>query len=511
MATRSRDFTGHRLFIPALIAANALAVLLFRHFVSLDGPMHLLHAAVLRDALSRKVRAAQGMWVDVRSLDLNLGDLLLVGLSGVMHPFALHKSLAAFAITVLCSGSWQLARAHGTDLNASWLFVLPFAFGFVLVLGLFHFIIASGIAFWLCGWWVSRPSVQWRALILLVLGCALCTFAHKAGGALLLLLVGVHEVVLRISDASAWRARWSGLPSRLPAALAASGALLCLVVLALRFSASAVHPHEEHHPLRELLTMRPILLLDSVAELPFRIALGVVLVVLMAVALWSRRRTKALMPGDALLISAVLLLLVSQIRTPMTELLYITDRAQWLALLLMACWLGVQDMPTRLMRSTLIALLALHTLRLVQLERRMKHIGTRDEAALAAAASFEPSALVVPVVLDGDWLARHRTAYAAIGHRGIVFTGRDHLRFDWETAPVVYVRKYILSPENDWTWIGEHIRKGIAPELRQVLVLGDADKTSLPEWNELQQTLDNDYVLTSALGYARVWTRKSGP
>ena len=60
---------------PALIGLNALALLAFRHFVSLDGPMHLLHAAVLRDALSGKIRAAEGMWVDVASLDLNLGDL----------------------------------------------------------------------------------------------------------------------------------------------------------------------------------------------------------------------------------------------------------------------------------------------------------------------------------------------------------------------------------------------------------------------------------------------------
>ena len=106
-----KDFTGHRWFFPALIASNGLALLAFRHFVSLDGPMHLLHAAVLRDALSGKVRAAEGMWVDVGSRDLNVGDLALSGVAGVMHPFPLHKVLAAFAITVLCAGAWRLARA----------------------------------------------------------------------------------------------------------------------------------------------------------------------------------------------------------------------------------------------------------------------------------------------------------------------------------------------------------------------------------------------------------------
>ena len=118
---------------------------------------------------------------------------------------------------------------------------------------------------------------------------------------------------------------------------------------------------------------------------------------------------------------------------------------------------------------------------------------------------------MIPVVLDEDWLARHRTAYAAIGHSGILFTGRDHLRFRWKTPPTVYVRRYIYSPENNWGWIGKHIRKGIAPELRQVLVLGDADSTALPAWNELLGTLHDDYVLTSDQGYARVWTRRGLP
>lgn len=497
--------------IPGLIGLNALALLAFRHFLSLDGPMHLLHAAVLRDALAGKVRAAEGLWVATDRLDLNLGDLLLIGLSGVVHPFFLHKLLAVVAITTLCMGARRLSRAHGKDLNAAWLLVLPFSFGFVLILGVFHFIIAAGLAFALCGWWVSRPRLRWRELVLLALGCALGTFAHRSGGALLLLLAGVHEGVLRISDPAAWRARWSALPRRLPAILVVSGIGLCVMVLSLRFSASPVHPHEEHRPLEELLTLRPMLLLDSVGERPFRIGLGIALLALMGVALWSRRSTKALGPADALLISAVIFLLISLIRTPKTELLYITDRAQWLALVLLACWLGVQHLPATLMRLTLMGLLAMHGLRLVQLERRMMALGVHDEQALDAARFFEHGALVVPVVLDDDWLARHRTAYAAIGHDGIVFTGRDHLRFCWKTPPIHYLRNYVLSPENNWKWVGAHIRKGIAPELRQVLVLGAADNITLPAWNELLGTLNVDYVLTGDQGYARVWTRRGVP
>ena len=506
-----KDFIQHRWLFPVAIAANALGVLAFRHFVSLDGPMHLLHADVLRDALAGKIRAAGGMWVDAGGLDLNLGDLMLIGLSGMVHPFLLHKLLAVAAVTVLCLGAWRLARAYGKELNASWLLVLPVAFGFVLVLGLFHFIIAVGIAFGLCGWWASLPRVRWRDLLMLLLGCAVCTFAHKAGGALTLLLVGMHELVLRSCGAGKWRARWSGLPAWLPVALGISSALLGMVVLAVRFSSSPVPQHEEHRPLVELLTLRPMLLLDSVRERPFRIALGAAFLVLMGAALWSRSRAWTLKPADALLLDAIVLLLASLIRTPRMELLYITDRAQWIALLLMACWLGAQRLRRTLMPIVAAGLVTLHAVRLVYIERRMHAMEEPDRAVMSAMRSLEPGALVVPVVLDDHWLARHRAAYAAIHHDGILFTGRDHLRFAWKSPPAVYLRVHVQSPENSWGWIGKHIRKGIPPELRQVLVLGEADTAALPAWNELLGTLEHDYVLTGRQGYAQVWTRRGPP
>ena len=149
--------------------------------------------------------------------------------------------------------------------------------------------------------------------------------------------------------------------------------------------------------------------------------------------------------------------------------------------------------------------LCLHALRLVQLERRMHLLQDRDTSSLSAAQRFEAGALVVPVVLDTDWLARHRTAYAALGHNGIVFTGRDHLRFDWTTPPDIYVRKYIYSPENDWAWIGDHIRKGGLPELRQVMVLG-APSSGSAAWPELEQTLRERYHPVWHDDYTQVWT-----
>ena len=507
MTGRFNDVMDRRWFLPALIAANGLALLCFRHFVSLDGPMHLLHAGVIKDALLGKGHTTQGMWVDASKLDLNLGDLLIVPMTAVCSPFTAHKLLGAFAITAVVVGAWSLARAYRRDPNGAWILVLPCAFGFVVVLGLFHFAIASGLVLALTGWWVRRPTVRRRDLVLLVLGAALCLFAHKAGGLLLLSFAGAHEAVLALSDRAAWRVRWARWPKWFVPALTGAILVVAVVVLAMRFSGSPVNKHEAHHPLEELLTLRTLLLFDSAAERPWRIGLGLAVIVLLFTTVIARRTLgRKPVPGDALLLIAVLLLLASFIRTPWTELLYITDRAQWLALLLFSCWSSIQPLPKRFARSVCIALIALHASRLLYIERRMSYFEGDDMDALLAQRFLEPGALVIPVLQNEGWLGRHRAAYPAMGYDGILFTGRDHLCFAWETPPEPQVRNYILSLEDDWGWIGAHIVRGTPPRLQQILLIGHPSDPKERRSRELRATLEQYYRPVACFAQAEVWT-----
>lgn len=496
--------------LPTLIGLNTLAVLCFRHFVSLDGPMHLLHAAVLHDSWAGHPRTADGFTVDTDALDLNLGDLPLIALAGQVHPFLLHKLLAALAITCISTGAWCLARAYSPRPSAAWLLVLPFAFGFLLVLGVFHFAIGAGIAMGLCGWWAARPVVRWREVIVLAAGCALATFAHNTGGLLTLLLIGTHEVFARWCGPVAWRARWSGLPPRVPLLLALAVAITGAVLVALRFAVPVAHPHLEHHPLLELATLRQILLVDREAEFPYRLTLGGLLMVLLVLAVRARFRTRALRPADALLAMAGLLFLLSLVRTPRTELHFATDRAQWLGLLLLACWLGAQDQPGRAMPLVLLGILTVHGLRLGFVEQWMHWQKDKDGAAVDASRSFHPGALVMPLVLDDDWLARHRTAYAAIGYTGIMFTPRDHLRFRSARPLDRDARKYLNMPDNDTGHAVEHLREGRFPVPGQVLVLSPPVDTLDRRWAAARAVLAGRYVRAVAGDHAQVWALR-GP
>ncbi|HNK86066.1 MAG TPA: hypothetical protein PKL41_12735, partial [Flavobacteriales bacterium] len=489
-----------------LMGGNTIALLCFRHFVSLDGPMHLLHAVVLQEKWFGVPRSAAGITVDTSALDMNLGDLPLLLLSGRTHPFLLHKVLAAIAVGSVCAGAWHLTRAYDRRPNAAWLLVLPFSVGFLMVLGVFHFILGAGIALGLCGWWVSRRAIRWRQLALLLLGTALGTFAHRTGGLLALLLIGTQEIFAYWSDRGSWYGRWSALPARTPFALATIVFLIGVVLVAVGFATPVVHPHMEHHPVEELFTMRQILLVDREAEEPYRIALGVLLVALLALSVRSRMRTRTPRTGDALLAMALVLFLLSMIRTARTELHYATDRAQWLGFVLVACWIGIQDLPRWMMPMMLVAILYVHGLRLNLLEQWMHRLADEDAAALDIAASFTAGELVMPLVLDEDWLARHRTAYTAIGHHGILFTPRDHLRFRSLRPLDPEVRRYLASPDDDADNVLEHVRDGRFPVPERIVVIGgggDEGKERL-----MTELLGERYVPSGGTGYARSWRRR---
>ncbi len=510
MASTSSATSFNRWIIPALILTNAIGVICFRHVVSLDGPMHLLHAALVKDAWTGGMRTAEGMWTAARAWELNMGDLFLVPLSGIIPVFVLHKLIMAMAVLVLCVGSWSIARAYGRPLNAAWLLVLPFSFCFLLVLGMFSFLIATGIAFACTAWWMKREHVRPSTLIGLAGAFALCTFAHKSGGCLLLLFVGTHEVFLFGTERSAWKARWAAVSKKLLAtflvllAIAISWVVYRVIVVETAWSPEA------HRPLRELFTLRALLLVDSKAELPLRIGLGVLFAALFTIALRERwRNDEREHPSDALLLSSALLLIASVIaRTPKAEVLYIIDRAQWLALLLAACWISVQAIPRRVSLVAALAILLLHSARMVYIERRMHGMEARDRLTLDAAAHLDSHRFTVPVLLDNDWLAGHITGYVADASDGIVFTGRDHVRFEWKRQPTIHVYSYIFSLENNWEWIAPHCAKGTPPELHHVLVLGHPVDPQGAAVDSLDVALTKYYTSTYRNAYAEVWTLK---
>jgi hypothetical protein len=494
--------------IPAAMVCTLVALVLFRHVVSLDGPMHLLHGSLLWEAWRGGPRLAEGIFIDIRKMDLNLGDIAVIPLIRALPPFLAHKLFATFAILLLYLGAWRMAKVHSSTLRGAWLLVLPLAFGFPMLLGLFHFIIASGTALLCAAWWVGRKAICWRDLLGLFACIALCQFAHGIGGVLIVCLVGTHELTEVMRSRSMAAQRWKDIPTWFIAGI--SALLMAVAVFAVQRNSltAEVWSPEPHDPIGEFLRMRPLLLFDSAAEGPFRIAFGALLVIALCWTIAERWRTvRGVRAGDSLLLASMGLILMSfVIRTPKAELLYLAERTQWLALLLLCIWLGMQRFPGRIGFLFAVCVLVLHAVRLVYIERRMAHFEGHDRSMIEAATHLSPHSFVVPVGLDSDWLVRHRTAYTALGHEGILFSARDHVRFGGIHDVHWTFHGYLFSAETDWHWLENHMEKRYPPRVEHVLVMGHANDTTDLAFQNLGAILSDRFERTWHDDYAEVWT-----
>ena len=218
------------------------------------------------------------------------------------------------------------------------------------------------------------------------------------------------------------------------------------------------------------------------------------------------RRARA---SDAPLLAAVVLFILSMLlRSPFAELLYFAERAQLVGWLLVAVWLGASPASSRWLNVALLMFLTACALRMVYIERRMNLTSTDDRLAVEAVAHFEPHSMVIPVVLDHNWLTHHTTAYVALAHNGVVLTSRDHVGFTWDTRPPIELLSYLEAPENDWQWFTPYLSKHASPRIAHVVVFGRERPVDDPKWRTLSIALAAYFTESFTNGYATVYTRK---
>jgi len=503
--------TRRRWLIPAFILANALSVLFFRHVVTLDGPLHMLHAALTHDHWSGTEPTVEGVHTAIGKMDLNLGDLLLVPLARTVPPRMLQTLMVMLILTLLTFGVLVLARAYAIEVSPLVLWSLPFAFSFVLLLGVFHFLIAVGVALFCAAWWIRRPNVRWKELVSLAVASIICAFAHRSGVVVLALLIGAHELLLFFTARTDWRARWIAIPRWMIIGGASAASLLSVwLVHSALFGGQPISSPEIHRTLHDLVTLRTLLLVDSHAESRMRTAFGALLLFCLIGAVVHRWRTdRHIRTSDAPLLAAIVLFMMSiALRSPYADLLYFGERAQLVGWLLVAVWLGTSTMTWRWTRFAMVILLYAHALRMVYIERRMHLTMTDDRLAVEAAAHFDPHSIVIPVVLDENWLTHHTTAFVALAHNGILLTSRDHVHFIYDPQPPIYLLQYLEAPENDWQWFAPFLAHFPSPRIGHVVIFGHDRPTSDPNWITLRSALDIYYHQTFTNGYATVYTRK---
>ena len=500
----------HRLRpVPVLIVANAASILLFRFFLTLDGPMHVLHACALKSAWfsARYATAQVDYLINIGTLDLF--DLILVPLTVLLSPGAAHAAYGALVLLVLGLGAWSLSRATGAADRPLLVWVLPLGFSFILVMGFMTFLLATGLAMFAAGWWMRQDRITVPIALKAVGFIIACQATHRAGGSLALMMMACYEVILVLHSKQVSRERWSILPPRMRNALliVGFGGMLYKVLSAVLTSPRVRVPGNPEFWLG-LFRLRPLLLFDTREETPFLIALGTLLVISFVLAFYHRLVSRANGPAaDALLLAGLFLLAVSVlVRTPNAELLYIGTRAQTVALLLLGTWVA-SVIPKNAWSTVLAGLvLVVHAWRIIHVEKRMAGSRQVYEQALEVVDRLPEHGVTLPVVCDDNWMHEHLSAFVAAGYRGIFFSPGDHLGFLHHADESWQLRDYSDGFQQELRWLEDHVTSNAPPVIDHIVLFGHGKPVS-GRVSNLFAVRDKHFFLQWKNDYAEVWVR----
>ena len=494
-----------------LLIANAGCLLFFRCFITLDGPIHVLHAAVLKDALGERLLTAHGLRYTLSGIDIGLLDPIAMLLLNVLSAQAVEVALGVIVLLMFSLGALAYVRAYGNDAPLLVMWVLPFAFSFLLLLGLFPFVFAMGLCMWLAAHWVKLPRLTWRAMLWSLGAMVLCLVTHRSAVLMLLLLTGVHEMMLAMVERDTFRKRWSFLPRQAARAMivvmAIGGMLLSFFFLYYR---PASEPAGDRSPFSDLLHLRSLLLFDGRAEPPLLMAMAVLMLGSVILAMHGIQNRSAVRTQRAPLIAALALLTASLlVRTQWAYLHYFAERAQLFGLLLLMLWCAVHVKITGSSVALAFGILSLHTLRTVYIERRMAHYADERRFGHEVLAHLKPNTIVAPAYCEDDWLLQHQFAGLATEHKGIVLTKRDKVWFERDGAAAEALRHAIKGKPERWRWLLRCADDSLCPPMDYIVVLGYAGDSCVRAMPPLPEVLGKSYVKVFANAYAILWERNN--
>ncbi len=493
-----------------LIVANAMCILVFRCFITLDGPMHVLHSAVLMDAMGERTFSASGLQYDLGAIDIGLLDPIAMLLLLLFTPELVEACLAAIALLMFGLGALAYVRAYGGVVPLLAVWVLLFSYSIILLLGFLPFVFAVGLCMWLAARWVKVPAITWRMALCDIVAVCLCLVTHRAALLMLALLLGAHETLLFLSDRAAFRSRWSFPPRRLAFVLVGcSVSGVATVVVWMFFFSPVFEPVGQRAPLNDLLRLRSLLLVDEHAEHGFLFGLAVLMFGSVALAVRGCLRERTPWVQHAPLFAGVVLILGSLlIRTPWAYLHYFPERAQFFGLLLLMLWCALHVRVSKLVGICVVGIIALHVVRTVYIEHRMAQYTHERAAVVEVARHLEPGTLVATFQCNTDWLLLHQFAYLSIRHQGIVLSKRDKIWIERTSIAAKALDKAIMRRPEDPAWLLRCADDPECPGIDCIVVLGAARGDGARAHHDVSAELDGPYGMIFESEYGAVWKRE---
>ena len=491
------------------VLLSACSVLFFRCFLSLDGPVHVLHAAAWGDVAFGPRYAAGELRYDMSAPDFGVLDAVAALLVQWCSAETTEMLLAALVLFVFCGGAVVYARTLMGEHRWGMLLVLPLSFNVLLIFGFFPFLFGVGVCFWAIGTWLGPSRIGPKALALLALAVLLCLAVHRGALPLLALMFLLHEGALALYDRARFAARWGPAAGRLMP-LTAAVVLLALVAYAVHLfflrSVSGTAPMTSY---RDFLRLRPWLLVHDEREMLMRLLLGAGLLALLVVAAMRARRLRPSATAHVPLVGGMLLLAVSVfVNTPWTAMHYVAERAQVVGVLLLVVWAVAMFGRTRWMLGAAMLALVFHVYRTLYLEHRLAYYAPWRASAAEVAQHLEPGSLVVAQRITDDWLLQHCLAPVMVRHHGVVISRHEKLPVDRSSPGGDRMRRIYRAHKGAMPWIRACVDDAACPDPRHVLLFGADPHTWLAHYPQVERDLQRDYTITASAPYWMVWTRR---
>jgi hypothetical protein len=128
-----------------LLLVNAAAILCFRFFATVDGPLHVLHASLWDAPWSTLEHHAHGFVYDTSGRTVWLGDRILMVVLAFVTPERAYVLMLALACCAVVLSLVAYLRAHGVRLGIAALWLAPITLNTLVIMGLFNFMFGVAI------------------------------------------------------------------------------------------------------------------------------------------------------------------------------------------------------------------------------------------------------------------------------------------------------------------------------------------------------------------------------
>jgi len=423
------------LFFYFCIALNALPILLFRFFPSMDGPAHLYNANVLSQLCRDQSEVLHHYYTINPALVPNwTSHVLLAGFKVFLPAFLAEKVLLLLYVVGLPLTFRKFISCIAPSQSALTYIIFPFIYNYLFCLGFYNLSLSIILLF--AGLTIAIRQIQapslrgWMGQAILFL---LTYFTHPFSFALLVLgSFAIWAAQCLFSPVPPSTSLFQRFLSARPNLVRLGFACFIPVLLLLHFYATQ-HFYNSGQRLstgeimRYLKDLRPLICYNYNLELRLTEHLYHLFAGLTAIAFYERingvisgqyskmeRFKRFFQPNDVWLSLALLLLVLLFVVPNSASAGMMSDRFALFFFLFWATWLAVQPLRPWLLRTATIIILVLNfglTYRYIRVAKDQNKI----VAQCVAASQYIPAgSTVLPLNYANNWLVPHFSNYLGI-------------------------------------------------------------------------------------------------